>query len=269
VNDVYSIYYDVSLSGKKLDKKRKECIESISIEEQSDGSNTCSLVVNDPEFLYIVDDIFIEDIPIYVEFGWWNDTHRDTFSGYISAIDIDFPDTGFPVLLIYCLDETHKMNRKKKKRTWDNATNAEVVVKIAQEYGYKSVIQSGYLFKRETTITQSNQTDIDFIESLAKSERDPFICKLIGDTIYYVKKGLLKAPSATVYYKQYPYDVVSLRFRINKEIKQEEVASADINTDNKTVDSATATNSNTSRDTQGNPVKSYNPVSGSWSTLTD
>jgi phage protein D len=232
-----------------IDKRRKECVEDISIDELSDGSNTCTLTVNDPEFLFISDNIFIEDVPVYVEFGWWEDTHRDKFSGFISAIDIDFPETGFPVLLIYCLDETHKMNRVKKKRTWDNTTNAEVVKKVAKEYGYKCVVQSGYLFKKQDTISQSGQTDIEFLENLASSERDPFICKLVGDTIYYVKKGLLKSPSTTVHYKEYPFDVISFKPRINKETRQDESSSADINTDTKKVDSATANKDNTARDT--------------------
>lgn len=272
MSKVLSCYWNVFINGVELDKARKECIESIDIVEQCDGSDTCTLVVNDPDFYFIEDNIFIEEATVSVEMGWHGDTHRVTFTGYISAIDISFPDSGFPVLSIFCLDNSHVMNRKKKKRSWDKVTNADVIKKIAQEYGFKCVIESGYTFKKEDTISQSNVTDIDFCESLASNERVPFMCKLIGNTLYYVKKGILKDPTSTVYYKKFPYDVISFSPKINKETKQEEVTSADINTNTKKVDKATANDGNTPRDTQGEPVKTqtptkvrvYNPSTGKW-----
>ena len=99
------------------------------------------------------------------------------------------------------------------------------------------------------------------------------MCKLIRDTVYYVKKGVLKDPSTTVYYKQKPYDIISFSPKINKETRQEEVTSADINTDTKKVDRAVAKDDNTSRDTQGEPVKTssspmpdmkYDASKGTW-----
>lgn len=274
---VLSCYWKVFINGKELGDVRRRCIEDIAIQEQCDGSDTCTLKVSDPNFLYIEDNIFIEEATISVEMGWHGDTHRITFDGYISAIDIDFPENGYPVLSVFCLDNSHVMNRKKKKRSWDNATNAEVVQKIAKEYGFKCVIESGYSFTREDTISQSDTTDIEFCESLADSERIPFMCKLVKDTLYYVKKGMLKDPTSTLYYKKFPYDVVSFSPRINKETILEEVTSSDIDTTNKKVDTSTANRDNTPRDTQGEPVKTtspttkkkkYDPKAGEWSEVT-
>lgn len=266
MSKVLSCYWNVFINGKELDNTRKQCIESIDIVEQCDGSNTCTLLVNDPDFYYIEDNIFIEEATVKAVLGWHGDTHRVTFEGYISAIDISFPDSGFPVLSIYCLDESHVMNRKKKKRSWDNVTNADVIKKIAQEYGFKCVIEAGYTFKTEDTISQSNVTDIEFCESLAKNERVPFMCKLIGKTLYYVKKGILKEPTSTLYYRKFPYDVISFSPQINKETKKVETTSADINTNDKSVDSATATSETTAREVAGEPVKTrvYNTSTGKW-----
>lgn len=281
MSKVLSCYWNIHINGKELDKFRKECIESIDIVEQCDGSDTCTILINDPDFYFIEDNIFIEEATISASIGWHGDTHRVNFTGYISAIDISFPDSGFPVLSIYCLDNSHVMNRKKKSRSWDKVTSATVVKKIAQEYGFKCVIESGYTFTTEDTISQSNVTDIEFCENLAKNEREPFMCKLVGNTLYYVKKGILKEPTSTLYYKKFPYDVISFSPRIDKETRKEEVTSADINTNDKSVDKATATNSNTSRDIQGEPVKTtsspssvqgqdskasrvYNPTTGKW-----
>lgn len=273
-DEVLSCYYTVHINGKELSKDRRECLASISLDDLDDGSNTCTIVVNDPEFLYIEDNIFIEEATVFVEFGWWGETHRETFFGFISAVDISFPDNGFPQLSIFCLDNSHIMNRKKKTRSWDNVRRADVVKKIAAEYGFKCVIQSGYSSPKEDTISQSGVTDIEFLENLAGEERDLYKCKLIGDTIYYVKKGILKSPSATVSYKKGTFDVINFTPKINKETRQEEVEKSDINTNNKGVDSAIASNNTTAREVQGEPVQTtsapggnnykYNPKTGKW-----
>ena len=255
MGNVLSAYWNVSINGSELDDTRMECVDSIVISELCDGSDTCTLTVNDPDFLFIEDNIFIEEATISISLGWNGESYRSKFDGYISAIDIDFPEDGYPILSIYCLDNSHLMNRKKKKRSWDNVTRADVVKTIAQEYGFKCEVESGYTFEVEDTISQSNQTDIEFCESLAREEREPFMCKLIGNTLIYKKKGLLSDPVSTLHYKEYPYDVISFSPQINKETRQEEISVADINTDTKQIDSATATDSNTQRDTQGEPVK--------------
>ena len=270
MSNVLSCYWNIYINGNLLGIDKKKFIESIEIEELCDGSDVCTLTLNDPEFKFIEDNLFVEEATVSVRLGWHGDTHRVTFDGYISALDLNFPESGYPIMSIFCLDETHVMNRKEKSRSWDNVTRAEVVQKIAMEYGYKCVIESGYTFKTETTITQSGMTDIEFLEYLAGEERDPFMCKLIGDTIYYVKKGMLKNAVASLQYGKSPYDVVSFKPQINKETKKEEVESSDINTDDKTVDSAVANDETTNRDTQGDPVKTtskqlvYNPKTGEW-----
>lgn len=270
MSKILSCYWNVYINGTLLDVNKKKFISSLEIEELCDGSDICTLTLNDPDFNFIEDNIFIEEATISVRMGWHGQTYRVSFDGYISAIDIDFPENGFPVLSIFCMDNSHIMNRKKKSRSWDNVTRPEVVEKIAKEYGFKFVVESGYNFKTEETISQSDSTDIEFCESLAGEEREPFMCKLIDGTIHYVKKGILQNAVTNLNYRKAPFDVVSFKPQINKETKQEEVESADINTDDKTVDSAVANDENTIRDTQGEPVqttskyKVYDPKTGKW-----
>ena len=259
-NEVLVCMWKVYINGKELDDRRRECVENVDINEQCDGSDTCTILVHDPDFYFLEDNIFIEEATIKVEMWWYGDTEPVIFEGFISAIDPNFPETGYPTLSIFCLDNSHVMNRKEKKRSWDNVTRPQVVQKIAQEYGFKCVIEQGYSFKTEDTISQSNQTDIEFCENLARQERDQFMCKLINGTIYYTKKGILSTPVADVHYREFPYEVLSFKPQINKETKREEVSVSEINTSDKTVDSAVASDESTVRDVQGEPVKVNNPV---------
>ena len=228
--DILSIIYDVWISGTKLAMDKKACINSIEIKETVEGSDTATLVITDPEFLYIEDNIFLEDNSIKIKMGWDNTTHRVDFQGYISAIDIDFDSTGCPKLTISCMDNTHLMNRKKKNATFKNTTSAEVVKKIVKSYGYSCVIDSSYKFTKQETITQSNQTDIDFIQRLASDEVYPFTARLVGNTFHYVKMGKLETPKMTLTYKKFPHEIISFSPKINKETKQVEISGSSVNT---------------------------------------
>lgn len=270
---ILAIVYDVWISGTKLGMSKKACINSIQIKETVEGSDVATIKITDPEFLYLEDNIFLEDNTVKIRLGWDNTTYRVEFQGYISAVDIDFDNTGCPKLTITCMDNTHVMNRTKKSNTFKNCTSADVVKKIVQSYGYTCVIDSSYSFTTQETITQSNQTDIDFITKLAGDEVYPFTARLVGNTFYYVKMGSLETPKMTLTYKKYPHEVISFSPKINKESKQVEIKSASVNTSDKSVSdtkgtvdsgsgSASENGSSTSKSASGGYT--YNPQTKKW-----
>lgn len=241
-DEVLAIIYDVWISGTQLGIGKKAYINSISIKETVKGSDTATLQITDPEFLFIEDDIFIEDNPIKIKLGWDNSTYRVEFEGYISAIDINFDSTGCPKLTLTCMDNTHIMNREKKSETFNNCTSADVVKKKCAEYGFTCVIDDSYSFAVQETITQSEQTDIDFITKLANDEVYPFTARLVGNTFYYVKMGKLeKTPKMTLAYRKYPHEIISFSPKINKETKKNKISSASVNTGDKSVSSTEGT----------------------------
>lgn len=272
--ELLAIEYNVWISGKKLGMDKKQCINNIQITETVDGSDMCIIKIADPEFLYIEDNIFIEDNKIKVQLGWVGVSYRVKFEGYISAIDIIFQESGLPLLTVTCMDNTHLMNRKKKSNTFKNTTNAKVVQKIVKSYGFKCVIESGYAFEKQETITQSNQTDIDFITQLAGNEVYPFTARLIGNTFYYVKKGHLKDPKMTLTYLNYPHDLISFSPKINKESAQVEVGSSVVKSSNKKLSSTKVTSKRTTDSKTKNTPSggsnsgrsyTYNPNKKTWS----
>lgn len=279
VDSTYTaVVWNVYLNGVKLDLDKKNCIQNIKIEEQSDGSDTMTLLVADPEFMFMDENIFSEEATVSVDITIVGDMYTVFFDGYISAIDPDFPEEGVPTLTITCIDDgSHRMNRTEKKRSWDDVTNADVVKKIAKEYGLSCEVEVGYPFTKKDTITQSSVTDIAFIESLADSERVPFIAKVSGTTLLYKKKSLTDSSVCKLCYKKYPFDVQYFRAQINKETMSESVTKSDINTDTKETETSTASNKDTQSDTQGTPVttsssplksyKKYDATTGEWSSL--
>jgi len=270
---VLAITYDVWISGTKLDIDKKQCINSISIKETVEGADSATIEIQDPEFRYIDDNIFEEENKIKIQMGWDSTTYRVKFEGYISAVDVNFNSDGIPKLTVTCMDNTHKMNRKKKNATFKNTTSAEVVKKIVKSYGFSCKVDSSYSFEKQETITQSHQSDIEFITKLAGDEVHPFTARLVGNTFYYEKMGKLKTPKMTLTYKNYPHEIISFNPKINKESKQVEIKGSSINTSNKKVSTTTGTtkndNSGSSSSNGNSNSKSgnsytYNPQTKKW-----
>lgn len=263
LDKVLACIWSVSINGVQLDLQRKRSITSIQISTLCDGSDTATISISDKDLVYINDNIFVEDATVYISLMFVGTTDKVTFNGYVSAIDIDFPEEGIPTLSLTCLDNTHVMNRTKKKRSWSNVTRLQVAKKIAAEYGFMFEGETSYNGAVEDTISQSDQTDIEFLEDLASKEDELYSCKLRGSTLYYKRKYLTATPVMTLHYKQYPYEVRSFSPRINKETMQDSTTVSDVATDTKKTDTATSTGTT---QTQGEKVSggmtSVNPSSG-------
>ena len=276
IDKVMACVWSVSINGVTLDLQRKRSITSIQIDTQCDGSDTATIDITDKDLVYINDNIFIEDATISISMMFVGTTDKITFNGYVSAIDINFPEDGMPVLSLTCLDGTHVMNRTKKKRAWNNVTRMQVAQKIAAEYGFKFEGETSYNGVVEDTISQSDQTDIEFLEDLASQEDELYSCKLRGDTLYYKKKNMTAEAVMAIHYKKYPYEVRSFSPRINKETMQDSTTVADVATDTKKTDTATSTGSSKSNiqgtkvsggSSSGNPssgAMTYDPSTQTW-----
>lgn len=245
-------YYRLYINGKELDDFRYSMIQSIVYEDNSTGSDLLTINIEDPEFIFLDDNIFIEDVPIKFV-GGFDNNYRTMFEGYIAVIDADFPDTGSPSLTIHCMDNTHLMNRVKKKKTWTNKTRAQVAKEVFQSYGFSVKIDDTGI--KQDSITQNNETDIAFLTKLAGEEVDPYLVYVEGNKGYYVRKEILETQQATLDYRDGNMNVISFQPRINKETKQVESRYADVNLLDNQVDKAQA-NDNTSRSVAGTSPQS-------------
>lgn len=254
--------YRIFLNGKELDDFRYSMIQSVKFEDNATGSDLLSISLEDPEFLFLNDNIFVEDVKVKFMGGYDNDM-RTLFEGYIAVIGINFPETGSPTMVINCMDNTHLMNRVKKSRTWNNTTRGKVARQIFQEYGLKAVIEDSGI--KEETISQGKETDIEFLIKLSGEEIDHFLVYVEGHTGFYVRKKILASPQATLDYRDGNMKIISFSPTINKETKQVEARKAEVNLLSHKVDKAQA-NDNTPRNVQGTEVSSTDRSNGqsSW-----
>lgn len=284
-NSLQVASYEVSINNMVLDLERRQCITSIDITEQVEGSDSCSIIISDPDMVFIEDSWFVEDYPFSIKISWFGIPEAITFNGYVSAIDIEFPESGAPILNIFCLDKTHLMNKEKKTRSWDNVTRAQVAQRIAQEYGLGFHLEAGYNSIVEETISQSKSEDIAFVESLAGQETQLYICKVVGNTMYYIKKGTLGVAVAAVGYKTGNRNVISFNPQLTTESRQVLTKDSSMDSATKSVSTGsspsssggsgknTNTGSGTSSGSTGaatssagstNTSYTYNPATGNW-----
>lgn len=252
-------FYSICINGVEIDEYRMNMLESISYEDNSTGSDLLTLNFYDPDLVLLSDNIFVEECKVSFIGGWLKgDVVR--FDGFISVIDIDFPENGTPMITINCMDNTHVMNREKKKRTWENTKVSTIASQIFREYGFKAVVDdTGDI---EENISQS-ETDIKFLIQQADDQYENFIVYVEGTTGYFIKKPNLGTPQATLQYRSGNGDLLSFSPRINKQTKQMKVDSAEVNTKDNAVDKST-TNDTVSRPTSGETVKPNTSSGGSW-----
>lgn len=271
--------YDIWINGTKLVRQRKQCITSIALKEVDCGASTCTITISDPEFIFVNDSLFLEENKVTIHMGINTSTEYDVFWGFISAIDISFASDGIPTLTITCMDNMHRMNREKKNNTWKGGVTSRYVVgKIAGLYGYR-VISENYAFSIKETISQSNQTDIEFLMKLAGDEVHPFSIRLgvTSDNYYaliYKKSGVVSSkPVYTGYYCTYPYTIISFSPKINKETKQVAINKSSIDTGNKAVQTTKSTiasqsggiSTTTTTTKSAGATRTYDPSTGKWS----
>lgn len=214
------IYINGELS--ELPENMRDLVESYDYETEESGATTVSFTVYDPDFVLLNSSMLVEDTAVYFEFGWandWNNIKR--FNGYISTIDVEFSDKGYPQLTITCMDETHKMNREEKTRTFSNMKRSEIAIQIFIEHGFPCfVVDSGEEGEDiEEEITQSKETDIAFLQSLAGEViGSVFICYIDNGVGYFCPRDLGQDPILDFHYRDsVGNDISSFTCSINKE----------------------------------------------------
>jgi phage protein D len=242
-------YFKISISGEVLDEYKMSLINEVTFEDNASGSSILQISINDPDRVFIEDKFFVQQAPIHFEGGWVGERPA-TFDGFISVIDIDFPEEGYPVLMIHCMDRSHLMNRVRKKRTWKKTKVSEVARAIFREHGLVPIIDDSG--KVEDTVSQSHETDIEFLISKAEGLDNEFIAYVEGNNGYFVKKNYSSDPQAVLNYASLDGSIYSFRPRVNKESKPESVDKTEVSHETKKVvkDKTTNNKSPRSKETQ-------------------
>lgn len=255
-NTIRAPFFQITVAGKTLSDDRYRFIEEVTYEDHATGSDICSVTISDPNFEFISDPVFVTKAP-FVLVGGYRMRHRKLLDGFISAVDYIFPEDNTPQFIIHAMDKSHKMDGLLKKRTWKNKSRYEVAKIVAQENGFTFSGHATKLStKKEESISQSNQTDIEFIIGLADE------CELIvyikDNTVYFQARSYMQSASSNFNYRKPPFDILSFSPRVVQKDLPEEEEDSDI--DDKGKKQTGKADGSTPRTTPGNSGKPLNQV---------
>lgn len=253
--DIIRCAFGLTINNKQMGGEMLSKVTDISVDLEVGVPDSITITINDVEGEFIEDEIIVKEAPLICSVIL-HDTEECMyyFSGFISAIDIKFNESFCPVMTLHCMDETHRANKEKKKRSWTSKTSAQVVQEICKEYGWKCYVEPSYPFPVQASITQNNKTDLEFLKELADDELDLFVANLVTEkdgksTMYYVIEGFIDKENAIqLEYGETPYDIISFSPQLNKESRQSKSESSNINKATKGTESATISNSESTED---------------------
>jgi phage protein D len=251
-NPVYYLW----INGKQLTDEQMAYVEEVVYEDHATGSDICSVTISDPKLEFISDPVIASRASFKLT-GGYQLRQRTMLSGYISAVDYLFPEDNTPQLVIHAMDKSHLLDRTEVKKTFSNKSRLEVARSIAQANGYGFSGQGNKLSnKKEETLSQSYQTDMAYLISLA--DECEMIVYLKDNTIYFHERNYGMSSSTNLVYRDNPFNLISFEPRLVQKDVPDEEEEDDIDDEGK--NESGKANSSTPSTSPGGKGKPYNEV---------
>ena len=204
--------YRIVIDGADLDPVEANFVHQIKITDFLRLPDICTLQVGYPAesegnpFQKLDDSPFEVGVALEVKLGSTEDrTTKTIFKGEIVTVEPDF-QAGSASMVVRAYDQSHRMMRSRKQRTFKDVTISDIVKKVCSEHGLSAKVQSSG--DKLNVVVQNSETDWDFIWRLA--QRVGF--ELTVDD----KKAVFEKPDASTEPVElsYPEDLHGFRPRI-------------------------------------------------------
>jgi len=161
--------FAVSLDGKKLQPEEAAAVLGIRVYQTRSGSSAFELVVSDPDLKWQEKPTFTECKEVKIELGVPGKLKK-VFDGEVTAWRTELERAGPTVLVLRGLDRSHRLMRAHKTKTYANASPIDCAKQIASQYGLTAKTREGQPAPVKMFRFQANQTDFDFLSSMAELE---------------------------------------------------------------------------------------------------
>lgn len=109
----------------------------------------------------------------------------EIFRGAVSAMEAEFSDISAPVLNVLAEDALQKARMRKRTKTYENKTLADIAREIANDIGLKPQIEG---FSRDLGVqVQMNESDLAFLRRLLARNDGDF--QVVGDELHVAPRG--------------------------------------------------------------------------------
>src|SRR3954462_4259010 len=161
--------FAVSLDGKKLQPEEAAAVLGIRVYQTRSGSSAFELVVSDPDLKWQEKPTFTECKEVKIELGVPGKLKK-IFDGEVTAWRTELERAGPTVLVLRGMDRAHRMMRAKKTKTYAGASPIDCAKQIAAQHGLSAKTRPGSPAPVKMFRFQANQTDYEFLSSMAELE---------------------------------------------------------------------------------------------------
>ena len=161
--------FAVHLDGNKLQGEEAAAITGIRVFQTRFGASAFEIVVSDQDLKWQGKPTFTECKEVKIELGVPGKLKK-VFDGEVTAWRTELERAGPTVMVVRGLDRSHRMMRAQKTKTYQNATPLDCAQQIAGQYGLTAKTRAGSPAPVKMFRFQANQTDFEFLRSMADLE---------------------------------------------------------------------------------------------------
>src|SRR5256884_1326063 len=161
--------FAVHLDGNKLQGEEAGAILGIRVFQTRSGASAFEIIVSDPELKWQGKPTFTDCKEVKIELGTVGKL-KPVFDGEVTAWRTELERSGPSVLVLRGLDRSHRLMRAKKTKTYANATPIDCARQIAADHGLTAKTRPGSPAPGKMFRFQANQTDFEFLRSVADLE---------------------------------------------------------------------------------------------------
>lgn len=238
--------YEIFLNGKEMPGDYYDLVEEVTYESHASGSDIATIFIKDPYMRIINDPRIVRGMRITLNGGWISDLSK-WLDGYISMVDVEFPETGDPTITLHCMDESFLLDRQDVKMSYSNVTFSQLAEMVGRRNGSLTARGTETSTIHEE-LSQSDESDMKFLIRMADEEN--LVVKVVNGTITWKPKDAAGTSQDTLTWRKPPFSIISFSPRITLANAKKEVEKAEINSDSMEVEQGKADDS-TSREVIG------------------
>ena len=157
--------FKIFVGGSDVTAQIRPDLHTITVTENLESADMFTISLENMHAKYSDSDLFEVGKGVKIQMGYM-DALAELIDGEVSALEPIYPTRGADMLIVRGYDRLHRLRRGRKQRSFVKQKYSDVANKIAGELGLTPKIDPTE--KVHDYIFQTNQTNIDFLKSLAK-----------------------------------------------------------------------------------------------------
>lgn len=153
--------FELHDSGALLGRGVLDKLLQVTVDEPLDGAAVATLRFRDPEGAFSSGTTLAVGHELRVGLGWVGGSVQEVFLGEVVAWKGSFAQVGKETLTVVALDRFHRLRRNRRRKTWLNMTDSDVVAAVAAQAGLSAECEASPV--THEALHQWNQTDADLV----------------------------------------------------------------------------------------------------------